>query len=138
MEICHRSGFDDEVCRIVLSHHERYDGNGYPDGLAHPNIPYPVRIVSVMDTFDALTSARDYRERLSVRAARALIARGAGTKFCPWVVSGLLALPVEMLQLVVEDSLESRHQPEGLASLPFSRLDGFQGPNQAAILASRC
>ena len=82
-EICHRSGFDDEVCAIVLHHHERGDGSGYPDKLAHPSIPYTVRIVAVMDTLDALTSSRDYRDRLSVPAARTLIARAAGSKVLP-------------------------------------------------------
>ncbi len=97
VDIAHRTGFDDEVCGIVLYHHERYDGRGYPDGLAGRQIPFPARLVSVMDAFDALTSARDYRDQLSVEAARQLIAREAGTKYCPWIVSGLLALPAAML-----------------------------------------
>jgi len=124
-EICHRSGFDDEVCAIVLHHHERADGSGYPDGLAHPVIPYTVRIVSVMDTFDALTSSRDYRERLSVHAARTLIARSAGSKYCPWVVSGLLALPVEMLQPGPGDDPESTRRPEGPVGVPVAGLIQF-------------
>jgi response regulator RpfG family c-di-GMP phosphodiesterase len=112
-EICHRSGFDDDVMAIVLHHHERCDGSGYPDRLANRAIPYTVRIVAVMDTFDALTSSRDYRDRLSAPAARTLIARSAGQKYCPWVVSGLLALPVEMLQPGTSD-----------ASVPVGSLDG--------------
>jgi putative nucleotidyltransferase with HDIG domain len=125
-EICHRSGFDDEVCAIVLHHHERRDGSGYPDGLAHPAIPYTARIVSVMDTFDALTSSRDYRERLSVAAARKLIARSAGSKYCPWVVSGLLALPSEMLQPGPADAPGVIRHPEGPARLPISDLGEFR------------
>jgi putative nucleotidyltransferase with HDIG domain len=138
-EICHRSGFDDEVCAIVLYHHERCDGSGYPDKLAHPSIPYTVRIVSVMDTFDALTSSRDYRERLSVAAARTLIARWAGSKYCPWVVSGLLALPAEMLQAGVGDAPGVRRHPEGPALLPVSGLSDFRLPSPgAALQASLC
>ena len=97
MDIAHRAGFDDDVCGIILYHHERFDGKGYPDGLAGRATPFTARIVSVMDAFDALTSSRDYRERLNVDRARQSIARDAGTRFCPWVVSGLLALPAAML-----------------------------------------
>jgi putative nucleotidyltransferase with HDIG domain len=139
-EICHRSGFDDEVCAIVLHHHERCDGSGYPDRLKHPAIPYTVRLVAVMDTFDALTSSRDYRQRLSVAAARTLIARSAGPKYCPWVVSGLLALPAEMLQPARGDVREAGRHPEGLASLPIAGLADFRLPASGVSLlqASRC
>jgi putative nucleotidyltransferase with HDIG domain len=99
MDIAHRAGFDEDVCGVILYHHERFDGNGYPDGLAGRATSFTARIVSVMDSFDALTSSRDYLERLSVDGARQLIARDAGTRYCPWVVSGLLALPVAMLTL---------------------------------------
>ncbi|MFO7694962.1 MAG: HD domain-containing protein [Vicinamibacterales bacterium] len=137
-EICHRSGFDDEVCAIVLHHHERCDGSGYPDKLAHPAIPYTVRIVAVMDTFDALTSSRDYRDRLSVPAARTLIARAAGAKYCPWVVSGLLALPVEMLQPWPGHAPDIVRHAEGPAVLPMTGLAGFQRPASTALHASLC
>jgi hypothetical protein len=75
-----------------------------------------------MDTFDALTSPRDYRERLSVEAARVLIARGAGTKFCPWVVSGFLALPMEMLQVAADEAPVGARHPEGQVFLPMDQL----------------
>jgi putative nucleotidyltransferase with HDIG domain len=122
VEIAHRSGFDDEVCGIVLYHHERYDGRGYPDGLAERAIHYTVRIVSVVDTFDALTSTRDYRERLSPEAAREVIARGAGTKFCPWVVSGFMALPLDVLQPTANDADATLRHPEGPVVLPADRM----------------
>jgi putative nucleotidyltransferase with HDIG domain len=135
MEICHRSGFDDEVSAIVLYHHERLDGGGYPDGLAHPSIHYTVRIVSVMDTFDALTSPRHYRESLSLEAARTLIARGAGTKFCPWVVSGFLALPPEMLRAGISQAASGRCHPEGQVLLPVESLTSLRRPNPGACQA---
>jgi len=122
VEIAHRSGFDDDVCGIVLYHHERYDGRGYPDGLSDRAIHYTVRIVSVMDTFDALTSTRDYRERLAPEAARAVIARGAGTKFCPWIVSGFMALPLEILRPSPEDAVAGTRHPEGPVALPAERM----------------
>lgn len=130
-EICHRSGFDGDVCAIVLHHHERCDGSGYPDRLTHAAIPYTVRIVAVMDTFDALTSSRDYRQRLSVDAARTLLARSAGSKYCPWVVSGLLALPAEMLQPRAADAGPSvRHRDA--AALPMAGLVRFERSSAAA------
>ena len=139
-EICHRSGFDDDVLAIVLHHHERCDGSGYPDRLASPAIPYTVRIVSVMDTFDALTSSRDYRDRLSVPAARTLIARSAGPKYCPWVVSGLLALPVEMLQPGPHDADAGGpvRTLEGPAVLSMAGLLQFERPLSGALQASLC
>ena len=137
-EIAHRSGFDDDVCAIVLYHHERHDGQGYPDGLAHPGIHYTVRIVSVMDTFDALTSPRDYRERLSVDAARVLIARGAGTKFCPWVVSGFLALPMEMLQLAADEAPVGTRHPEGQVFLPMDQLAHPRRPTTDVYQSCQC
>jgi putative nucleotidyltransferase with HDIG domain len=95
-----RMGFDAAVAEIVLYHHERIDGSGYPDGMLGDSIPFPVRVVSVMDAFDALTSPRAYREALTIDAARTLLAREAGVSYCPWVVSGLLSLPRKVLQAV--------------------------------------
>ena len=122
MEIAHRCGFDDEVCSIVLSHHERYDGSGYPDGVGKEHIHFTVRIVSVMDSFDALTSSRDYRERLTIDAARTLIAREAGSRFCPWVVSGLLGLPPQMLNLGSTETRVAPQQAEGQVFMPPEQI----------------
>lgn len=116
MELVHRAGFDEDVCRIVLHHHERYDGRGYPDGMSQAEIHWTVRTVSVMDSFDALTSPRQYRERLSVDAARAIIAREAGTRFCPWIVSGLLSLPAALLQPPTETD-DGRFVPDGCVAM---------------------
>jgi len=117
VEIAHRSGFDDEVSGIVLYHHERWDGRGYPDRLSERAIHYLVRIVSVVDTYDALTSSRDYRERLTPEAARVLISRGGGTKFCPWVTSAFLALPLESMLPPLDQMPASARRPEGPAVL---------------------
>jgi putative nucleotidyltransferase with HDIG domain len=95
-----RLGFDASIAEIVLYHHERIDGSGYPDGMVGDAIPWPVRIVSVMDAYDALTSPRTYRAALSIDAARTLLAREAGVEYCPWVVSGLLSIPRKVLEAV--------------------------------------
>jgi putative nucleotidyltransferase with HDIG domain len=94
-------GFDETVTDIVLYHHERLDGSGYPDGLTGDLVPWSVRIISVMDTFDALTSPRTYREALSVDAARTLLARESVGRYCPWAVNGLLSIPRSVLDAVV-------------------------------------
>ena len=117
VEIAHRSGFDDEVSSIVLYHHERWDGQGYPDRLSERAIPYLARIVSVIDTFDALTSSRDYRERLMPEAARVVIGRGAGTRFCPWVAAVFLAMPIDVLLPPAGEIPRPGRQPEIPASL---------------------
>ena len=69
----------------IRSHHERPDGKGYPDGLGGDDLPRVPRIVSVADTFDAMTTDRPYRRALTPDAAAGEIARGAGTQFCPRV-----------------------------------------------------
>jgi putative nucleotidyltransferase with HDIG domain len=122
VEIAHRSGFDDDVSSIVLYHHERWDGQGYPDGLTGRRIPHLARIVSIMDAYDALTSARSYRERLSPAAAREMIARRAGSQFCPWIASAFLAMPVEVLGQAIGRPAFVRRQPEGPASLAAGSL----------------
>ena len=76
---------------IVRHHHERWDGAGYPDGLAGEAIPFASRILAAVDCYDALTSDRPYRPALSHREATAFLERQAGAIFDPAVASGLLA-----------------------------------------------
>lgn len=74
---------DDELTAIVRHHHERLDGNGYPDGLAAERIPLGARIIAVADTFDAVTSTRPYRAAKRHREALDLLAAEAGTQLDP-------------------------------------------------------
>jgi ribonuclease P protein subunit RPR2 len=74
---------------MARHHHERYDGNGYPDGLAGEDIPLTARILTVADAFDAMTSDRPYRPALTLEAATAEIRQNARTQFCPLVVEAL-------------------------------------------------
>ncbi len=76
---------------IVRSHHEWYDGRGYPDGLKGEEIARLVRIVSVADAFDAMTSTRPYRQSLGVERALAELAAGKGVQFDPELVELFLA-----------------------------------------------
>jgi hypothetical protein len=85
------------VRQIARWSHERYDGAGYPDGLAGEEIPLPARIVFVADSFDAVTSDRPYRRARAVGDAIAELRRCAGTQFCPTVVAALdAALDAEL------------------------------------------
>ena len=82
------------VAGIVRSTQERFDGAGYPDGLAGTSIPLVSRIVHVCDAFDAMTSQRPYANALTIEAALAELERHAGTQFDPVVVAafaGVLA-----------------------------------------------
>lgn len=76
----------------IRSHHERYDGGGYPDGIAGDEIPLAARIIAVFDAFDAMTTPRPYRPPMSVREAQRILRQGAGSQCDPKVVSAFLEL----------------------------------------------
>jgi HD-GYP domain-containing protein (c-di-GMP phosphodiesterase class II) len=80
-----------EIGHIVRSCHERYDGKGYPDGLAGEQIPLPARIVACCDAFNAMTSDRPYRAALPEDEAVEELRRGRGSQFDPLVVDALVA-----------------------------------------------
>ena len=77
------------VLAVVRSHHERWDGRGYPDGKRGEQIPLAARIVAVADAFQAITERRPYRKRRSEDAALAEIRRNAGSQFDPSCVEAL-------------------------------------------------
>ena len=81
-----------EIGRLVRSCHERWDGTGYPDGLAGEEIPLVARIVCCCDAFNAMTTDRSYRKALPVEAAMAEVERCSGTQFDPRVVEALFAV----------------------------------------------
>lgn len=78
---------------VVLAHHERYDGSGYPQRLSQSRIPLPARIFAVVDTLDAMTSDRPYRAALQFSTVQTELARCAGTQFDPEIVQIFLAAP---------------------------------------------
>jgi putative nucleotidyltransferase with HDIG domain len=80
-----------EVVLSVRHHHERFDGCGYPDGVAGEAIPLPARIIMLCDSIDAMLSDRPYRKALSITAVRAEISRCSGSQFDPAIVEIVLA-----------------------------------------------
>jgi HD-GYP domain-containing protein (c-di-GMP phosphodiesterase class II) len=88
---------------IVAAHHERWDGGGYPRGLAKEAIPLEASILSVVDAYDAMTSSRVYRQPLSHEKARVDLQRCSGYQFDPRVVAAFFQ---------VLDSGERMHQPQ--------------------------
>ena len=82
--------FLSDVLPLVRSAHERYDGSGYPDGLAGDEIPLGARIVFACDTYDAMTTDRPYRDALPHAEALAELRRVAGTQLDPRVVEALI------------------------------------------------
>jgi putative two-component system response regulator len=86
-----------EALEIPRSHHEWWDGSGYPDGMKGEEIPLAARVFAVVDVWDAITSDRPYRRPLSKEAARDHLRAEAGTHFDPQVVEAFLALDVDAL-----------------------------------------
>lgn len=86
--------FYPELSVGVLSHHEQWDGSGYPRGLRGLRIPLEARVVTIADTFDALTHNRRYRRGTGIRTALNVIASGRGTQFDPNLVDLVLLPPV--------------------------------------------
>ena len=83
--------------RIAREHHERFDGSGYPDGIAGDKIPEEARIIAVADAYDAMTSIRSYRDVMPQKKVREEIIKGMGTQFDPQFAK-------VMIQLIDEDT----------------------------------
>jgi putative nucleotidyltransferase with HDIG domain len=86
--------FHPQLAEAVFAHHEKWDGSGYPRGVKGPRIPLAARIVTIADTFDAVTHERRYRDGRTAREAANIILNGRGTQFDPQLVDLLLLPPV--------------------------------------------
>ena len=121
------AGSDNELLRlasdVALSHHERWDGSGYPRGLCKEEIPIEARIVAVADVLDALLSDRSYRPAMAVEEAVALIREGAGTQFDPIVVNRLLENLDAILALRSAPTQGLQHPPGAPARKSLRRLE---------------
>ena len=106
------SGSDSEVMQmaqvIALSHHEKWDGSGYPNGLKEEAIPLLGRICCIADVFDALTSERPYKKAWSVQEAAEEIKRSAGSHFDPHLVDVFLGILPEVEDLLAKARLAAK------------------------------
>lgn len=91
---------------ITLSHHERYDGTGYPNGISDDAIPLAARIVALADVYDALTSKRVYKDAYPHEQASSIIVEGSGTHFDPAIVDAFLDVEQEFIEI------RNHHQEE--------------------------
>jgi putative nucleotidyltransferase with HDIG domain len=107
-EICDQVKFPYPVVPIVRSHHEKWDGSGYPDGLSGDAIPIGARILAAVDCLDALASDRQYRKALPLDQAMAKVDAEAGRSFDPRVVAALKARYIELEQLAHEQEPEEK------------------------------
>src|ERR1700742_1244211 len=93
-----------EASKVVRSHHERWDGGGYPDGLAGEGIPLTARVFAVADVFDALTTNRPYRGALSFEEAHAMIIEESGRHFDPAVVAAFQRIGDDALRQMAQET----------------------------------
>ncbi|PIR09699.1 MAG: response regulator [Gallionellaceae bacterium CG11_big_fil_rev_8_21_14_0_20_60_62] len=108
-----------EAAEIVLSHEERFDGNGYPRGLKGGQISFGARLFAVIDTLDAMTSDRPYRKALPFDQARAEIIRMSGTQFDPVAVQAFLAEEATLREMVAVKCIQP-HDP-GISPINHSK-----------------
>ncbi len=144
-EILERVAFPYPVAPIVRSHHERWDGTGYPDGLIGEEIPIGARILSAVDCLDALASHRQYRPALPLSEAMEKVKEKAGVWFDPKVVEILERRYVELerVALMSEDTVATfglsklARVERGMApAAGFERSDPTGGPENADFLTS--
>jgi len=115
-DLVSRISFLAPAAEIVLTHQERYDGTGYPQGLVGKEIPLGARIFAVADTLDAITSDRPYRRARPFSSAREEIERESGKQFDPEIVRAFLAVPEGVWEQIRAASL--RRGNEILRGIP--------------------
>ena len=97
---------------IALSHHEKWDGSGYPNGEKGQQIPIAGRIVAIADVFDALTSKRPYKEAFPIEVSLAIVKQGSGTHFDPEVADAFFGIQDEIINIKKQHSEDNRNITE--------------------------
>jgi HD-GYP domain-containing protein (c-di-GMP phosphodiesterase class II) len=123
-EFVGRISFLAEAAEIVLTHHERFDGSGYPQRLMGDDIPLGARIFAVADTLDAMTSDRPYRRALPFSAAREEIRQQSGRQFEPRVVETFFSLPEHIWGEIRLEVGKSNPSSRALKILPPPSANG--------------
>lgn len=114
-----------DIIDIIVHHHERYDGSGYPDGIEGGSIPLGARILTVADAYDALTSRRPYREALSSEEALRILGECSGTQFDPVIMRAFLdlkqgvvaAAPQDLPELAGDEVQDAKYGKGGLGAV---------------------
>jgi HD-GYP domain-containing protein (c-di-GMP phosphodiesterase class II) len=119
-QLCKRVSFLHDAYPIVYHHHERFDGQGYPDGLRNEDIPLGARIVAIADAFDAMTSQRPYRAAMSHAQAIRELRRGAGRQWDPRLVDAFL----EAIHCELPATPRNRHREEPRRSRRSLQISG--------------
>lgn len=138
-DILDRVRFPYPVVPIVRSHHEKWNGTGYPDALSGEAIPIGARILSVVDCFDALTSERPYRRAMTLDEAMTYLRTESGGAFDPRVVQGLERRYLELEEVVSRSAKEG--SPFGIVSKVERRVAPLAGfaeiPNEAEVRSAK-
>lgn len=135
-----------EIARdIAATHHERWDGRGYPRGLNGETIPLSGRIVAVADVYDALTSRRVYKDAFSHERARQMIVEGSGTQFDPDIVECFLRREAEFLEIAARFQSERNGECPPSVVAPVTVANGTvpttlnqTTPSSAAATTTTC
>ncbi len=143
-EILEKVAFPYPVAPIVRSHHEKWNGEGYPDGLQGEEIPIGARILGVVDCLDALTSDRQYRKALPLEEAMEKIVEGSGVQFDPQVVeilqrrfNELESFALRRMEETSSDALAFSHSVErGEKPATGFQADSGRGGNPSDFLSS--
>jgi putative nucleotidyltransferase with HDIG domain len=133
-DLVSRIAFLAPAAEIILTHQERYDGLGYPQGLAGDEIPLGARIFAVADTLDAMTSDRPYRRALPYATAREEIARESGRQFDPKVVDAFLLTPERVWDKIRQDVASMRLLGQSGLAAKITRRPAMPGPSGAREL----
>lgn len=110
--------FLEDAARVVVTHHERWDGSGYPDGLTGNEIPLGARIFAVADTLDAMTSDRPYRNALPVDVAHDEIVANSGKQFDPRVVEAFQRISEDEWRRLRDDTMRTTESRGNISALP--------------------
>ena len=119
LEIVGRSSWLADAAAVVGAHHEKFDGSGYPRGLAGAAIPLPARIFALADVFDAVTSDRPYHRSRSLGESLALLERGRGSHFDPALLDAFLALAPELYRRFANLDEAPRREARALVARYF-------------------